>query len=264
MQRLTNPAKERLDKGELAIGMGVRGLRGVEVARLMKSAGFDWLFIDLEHGSTSVETACQISVAALDAGIAPLVRVPAGELALGARCLDGGALGVVIPHVDTAEQARALVDAFRFPPLGHRSIGGAYPHFGFASRPVDEVVAGLDNATLVVAMIETPVAVENADRIAAVPGLDVLLIGTNDLCLEMGIPGQLDHERVKAAFATVLGACKRHGKIPALGGIYGRELLARYLGLGFRMVLAGNDISLLHSAAQEQAKFVRGLGGAPR
>ena len=264
MQRLTNPVKQRLEKGELAIGIGVRGLRGVEVARLMKSAGFDWLFIDLEHGPTSVETAYQISVAALDAGIAPIVRVPAGELALGARCLDGGALGIVIPHVDTPEQARAMVDAFRFPPLGHRSIGGAYAHFGFASRPVIEVVSHLDNATLVVAMIETPRAVENADQIAAVPGLDVLLIGTNDLCLEMGIPGQLDHERVKAAFDTVLKACKKHGKIPALGGIYGRELLTRYLGLGFRMILAGNDISLLHSAAQEQAKFVRELGGAPR
>ena len=263
MQQLTNLLKERLDKGELAIGMGVRGLRGVEVARLMKSAGFDWLFIDLEHGSASVETACQIAVAALDAGIAPLVRVPAGELALGARCLDGGALGIVIPHVDTPEQALALVDAFRFPPLGHRSIGGAYPHFGFASRPVNEVVSSLDNATLVVAMIETPVAVENADRIAAVPGLDALLVGTNDLSLEMGIPGQLDHERVKAALVTVLNACRKHGKIPALGGIYGKDLLTRYLGLGFRMMLAGNDISLLHSAAQEQARFVRGLSGAP-
>ena len=264
MQQLTNPVKERLDKGELAIGMGVRGLRGVEVARLMKSAGFDWLFIDLEHGSASVETAGQISVAALDAGIAPFVRVPAGELALGARCLDGGALGIVIPHVDTPEQARAMVDAFRFPPLGHRSIGGAYPHFGFASRPVNEVVSGIDNATLVVAMIETPRAVENADRIAAIPGLDVLLIGTNDLCLEMGIPGQLDHERVKTAFDTVLGACRKHRKIPALGGVYGKDLLKRYLDLGFGMVLAGNDISLLYSAAQEQAKLVRGLGGTPR
>ena len=264
MQQLSNPVKERLEKGEVAIGMGVRGLRGVEVARLMKSAGYDWLFIDLEHGSTSVETASQISVAALDAGIAPLVRVPAGELALGARCLDGGALGVVIPHVDTVEQARAIADAFRFPPVGHRSIGGAYPQFGFASRPVQEIVEGLDNATLVVAMIETPLAVENADQIAGVPGVDVLLLGTNDLCLEMGIPGQLDHARVRAAFDTVLGACKKHRKIAALGGIYGKELLTRYLGLGFRMVLAGNDISLLHSAAQEQAKFVRGLGGAAR
>ncbi len=263
MQDLANPVRQRLEKGEVAIGVGIRGLRG-EAARLMKSAGYDWLFIDLEHGPASVETACQIAVAALDAGIAPLVRVPAGELALGARCLDGGALGVVIPHVDTPEQAQAMVDAFRFPPLGHRSIGGAYPHFGFGSRPVGEVISGLDGATMVIAMIETPRAVENAARIAAIQGLDGLLVGTNDLCIEMGIPGQLDHERLKQALDTVLGACKKHGKIPALGGIYGKELLERYLGLGFRMMLAGNDLSLLHGAAQAQAKFVRGLGEASR
>jgi 4-hydroxy-2-oxoheptanedioate aldolase len=264
MEQLANPVKERLKKGEIAIGVGIRGLRGVEAARLMKSAGFDWLFIDLEHGSTSVETAGQLSIAALDAGIAPIVRVPAGELALGCRCLDGGALGVVIPHVDTQEQARAMADAFRFPPAGHRSIGGAYPHFGFASRPVEEVVRGLDQATLVVAMIETPQAVENAERIAAVPGVDALLVGTNDLSLEMGIPGQLDHAKVKAALDSVLAACKKHGKTGALGGIYGKELLTRYLNLGFRMVLAGNDLSLLHSASQDQAKFVRALAGAAK
>ena len=259
MQRLTNTVRERLAQGEVAIGIGIRGVRGVEIARLMKSAGFDWLFIDLEHGSTSVETAYQISVAALDAGIAPFVRVPAGELALGARCLDGGALGVVIPHIDTPEQAQAMADAFRFPPKGHRSIGGSYPHFSFESRPIGDVVSGLDNATMVVAMIETPLAVANAERIAAVPGLDALLVGTNDLSLEMGIPGQLDHERIQAALATVLVACKKHGKIPALGGIYGKDLLSRYMGLGFRMMLAGNDISLLHTAARDQAAFVRGL-----
>lgn len=264
MQRLTNPVRERLAQGEVAIGMGVRGLRGVEVARLMKSAGYDWLFIDLEHGSTSVETAGQIAIAALDAGIAPIVRVPAGELALGARCLDGGALGIVIPHVDTPEQARAMVDAYRFPPVGHRSIGGAYPHFGFASRPIEEVVRDLDAATLVVAMIETPLAVENAERIAAVPGVDALLVGTNDLSLEMGIAGQLDHARMRAALDTVLAACRKHDRIAALGGIYGKELITRYLGLGFRMMLAGNDLSVLHSAAQEQARFVRSLDGTPR
>jgi 2-keto-3-deoxy-L-rhamnonate aldolase RhmA len=92
-----------------------------------------------------------------------------------------------------------------------------------------------------------------------VPGLDALLVGTNDLSLEMGIPGQLDHPRLQEALATILAACKKHGKIPALGGIYGKDLLSRYMALGFRMVLAGNDISLLHSAASEQAKFVRGL-----
>ena len=258
MQRIANPAKERLTRGELAIGMGVRGVRGVEVARVMKTAGYDFLFIDLEHGATSVETAFQISVAALDAGIAPLVRVPHGELALGTRCLDGGGLGLVIPHVDGADEARAMVDAFKFAPLGRRSIGGAYPQFGFAPTPAAEVVSGLNDATLLVAMIETPRAVQNAEQIAAVAGIDVLLMGTNDLCLEMGIPGKLEDERVVSAIDTVVGACRKHGKWPGLGGVYGRELMKRYVGRGMRFVLAGNDISLLLAAAQEQATFARG------
>jgi 2-keto-3-deoxy-L-rhamnonate aldolase RhmA len=258
VQRIANPAKDRLTRGELAIGMGVRGLRGVEVARVMKTAGYDFLFIDLEHGATSVETAFQISVAALDAGIAPLVRVPHGELAMGTRCLDAGGLGLVIPHVDSADEARAMVDAFKFAPLGRRSIGGAYPQFGFASVPAAEVVSGLNDATLVVAMIETPRAVQNAEHIAAVPGIDVLLMGTNDLCLEMGIPGKLEDERVVSAIDTVVAACRKHGKWPGLGGVYGRELMKRYVGRGMRFVLAGNDISLLLAAAQEQASFARG------
>ncbi|HEY7758701.1 MAG TPA: aldolase/citrate lyase family protein [Burkholderiales bacterium] len=258
MQRIVNPAKERLTRGELAIGMGVRGVRGVEVARVMKTAGYDFLFIDLEHGATSVETAFQISVAALDAGIAPLVRVPHGELAMGTRCLDGGGLGLVIPHVDGANEARAMVDAFKFAPLGRRSIGGAYPQFGFAPTPAADVVSGLNDATLLVAMIETPRAVQNAEQIAGVAGIDVLLMGTNDLCLEMGIPGKLDDERVVSAIDTVVAACRKHGKWPGLGGVYGRELMKRYIGRGMRFVLTGNDVSLLLSAAQEQASFARG------
>jgi 4-hydroxy-2-oxoheptanedioate aldolase len=258
MQRVTNAAKDRLTQGVLAIGVGVRAVRGVEIARIMKTVGFDFLFIDLEHGATSVETAYSISVAALDAGIAPFIRVPHGELALGTRCLDGGGLGVVIPHVDTPDEARAMVDAFKFQPLGHRSIGGAYPQFGFAPVPAKEVVTALNDATLVVAMIETPKAVENAEQIASVPGIDVLLMGTNDLCLEMGIPGQLDNERVVAAIDTVVRACQKHGKWPGLGGVYVRDLAKRYIGRGMRFVLAGNDISLLMNAAQEQATFVRG------
>src|SRR5262245_23732808 len=224
MPAIVNPAKQHLQQGQLALGIGLRAVRGVEVARLMKTAGYDFLFIDLEHGATSVETAFQISVGALDAGIAPLIRVPHGELALGTRCLDGGGLGVVIPHVDTPEEARAMVDAFRFQPIGHRSIAGGYPQFGFAAAPVKDVVTGLNDATLVVAMIETPRAVENAEKIAAVPGIDVLLMGTNDLCLELGIPGQLDHEKVVSAIDTVVSACQKNDKWPGLGGVYGREL----------------------------------------
>ncbi len=257
MPRIINVAKEKLHQGTLSIGMGVRTVRGVEIARIMKTAGFDWLFIDLEHGATSTETAFQISVAALDAGIAPLVRIPSGELAMGTRCLDGGALGIVVPHVDTPEEARAIVNAFKFAPLGKRSIGGGYPQFGFAPTPAKEVVSELNDATLVVAMMETPKAIENADAIAAVPGIDVLLMGTNDLCLEMGIPGQLDNEKVVAAIDSVIAACKQHGKWPGLGGVYGKELLKRYVARGMRFILSGNDTSLLLAAGQDQASFVR-------
>lgn len=254
---IKNIAKERLVAGELSIGMGVKAVRGVEIARIMKTAGYDWLFIDLEHGPTSVETAYQISIAALDANIAPIVRVPHGELALATRCLDGGALGIVIPHVDTADEARAMVNAFRYQPLGHRSIAGGYPQFGFAPTPAAQVTKEMNDATLVIAMIETPRAVENAAEIAAVPGIDVLLMGTNDLCMEMGIPGQLDNERLVAAIQAVLDACKRHGKWAGLGGIYGKELLKRYIDLGMQMILAGNDLPLLVAAATEHANFVR-------
>lgn len=257
-----NPVKQRLAQGGIAIGMGIRALRSAEAARLMKSAGYDWLFIDLEHGPTSMENAYSICVAALDAGIAPIVRVPAGELTMGARCLDGGALGVVIPHVDTPEQAKAMADAFRFPPVGHRSIAGGYPHFGFAPVATTEVVKGLNEATLVVAMIETPLAVENAEKIAAVPGIDALLIGTNDLALEMGIPGEIEDARVVAAIERVIAACNKHGKSAALGGVYAREPLQRYIARGLRMVLAGNDLGVMFKAAQEQAGFVRGLEAA--
>ena len=254
---IKNIAKERLVAGELSIGMGVKALRGVEIARIMKTAGYDWLFIDLEHGPTSVETAFQISVAALDAGIAPIVRVPQGELTMATRCLDGGALGIVIPHVDTAEEARAMVDAFRYRPLGHRSIAGGYPQFGFAPTPAAQVTKEMNDATLVIAMIETPRAVENAEAIAAVPGIDVLLIGTNDLCLEMDIPGKLDDARIGAAVQTLVNACKRNGKWAGLGGVYGKELLKRYINQGMQMILAGNDLPLLVAAATEQASFVR-------
>ena len=257
MSRVNNVAKEQLLKGALSVGVGVRGVRGVEIARIMKTAGYDWLFIDLEHGATSTETAYQISVAALDAGIAPIVRIPNGELAMGTRCLDGGALGVVVPHVDTPEEARSIVNAFKFAPLGKRSIGGGYPQFGFAAVPAKDVVTDLNDATLVIAMLETPTAIENAEKIAAVPGIDVLLMGTNDLCLEMGIPGQLDSDRVVAAIDTVVAACKKHGKWPGLGGVYGKDLMKRYIGRGIRFVLAGNDISLLLTAAQDQAHHVR-------
>jgi 2-keto-3-deoxy-L-rhamnonate aldolase RhmA len=254
---LTNPLRARLAAGGIAAGIGTKLVGGVELAPLMRAAGFDWLFIDLEHGKLSVETACDLATASLAAGIAPIVRIPAGQYWLGARVLDGGALGIVMPHVDTPEQAQAMVDAFRFAPLGHRSMSGNYPHFGFASVPTAAAAPALDAATFLIAMIETPQAVEAAESIAAVPGLDALLVGCSDLSAEMGIPGQVGHERIAGALERVVAGCRKHGKVPGVGGAYAEALLRRYTGLGMRIALAGNDASLLVEAAKARAELVR-------
>src|SRR5918912_4202649 len=120
MATLRNAARDRLDKGELALGVILRQARTVDIAPIMKAAGYDWLFLDLEHNSMDLDTAVQIAVAALGAGIALIVRVPAGQFWLATRVLDGGALGIVIPHVDTADEAREIADRLRYPPQGHR------------------------------------------------------------------------------------------------------------------------------------------------
>src|SRR5947208_15655855 len=121
---LRNAARDRLDKGELALGVILRQARTVDIAPIMQAAGYDWLFLDLEHNSMDLDMAVQISVAALGVGIAPVVRVPARQLWMATRVLDGGGLGIVMPHVDTPEEAQAVVRALRYPPQGHRSVAG--------------------------------------------------------------------------------------------------------------------------------------------
>src|SRR5215469_10975936 len=112
---LRNIARERLEQGQLALGVGIRMTRSVEIAKAMAAAGFDWLFLDMEHGVMSLEACAQIAVAALDAGIAPFARVPNGEYAIATRALDNGALGIVMPHLDSAEEAKEVVNRLKYP-----------------------------------------------------------------------------------------------------------------------------------------------------
>lgn len=261
MPLLAHDALKKIRAGrELSLGLGVHHMRGSAVPLLAKAAGFDWLFIDAEHGFISTPEIAQICLAALPQGVVPIVRICSGEFAEGTRALDNGALGLVIPHVDTPGQARALVDAFRFAPMGHRSTGGTNAQFGYRPPAAAEAQKILNAEVLIIPMIETPQAVENADAIAAIPGIDALLIGTNDLTLEMGISGQIGHERIKAAYATVAAACKRHGKVLGMGGVYDQELATRYIGMGARLILGANDHSLLLNAATQRVEFLRGLG----
>ena len=234
---LRNAARERLDAGELALGVILRQARTVDIAPIMQAAGYDWLFLDLEHNSMDLDTAVQIST----------------------RLLDGGALGIVMPHVDTPEQARQIAEALRYPPQGHRSVAGGLPHLGYAKHGLAETCAAINAATLVVVMLETPTAIANAAAIAAVPGIDSLLIGTNDLAMELGIPGGFADERIVAAYRSVIDACRAHGKFAGVGGIADRELLRRYVEMGVRLVLPGSDLSFMSTAASECAAAMRAL-----
>jgi 4-hydroxy-2-oxoheptanedioate aldolase len=259
MAQTINAAKTRLRKGELAIGCGIRLVRNVDIIKIMKAAGFDWLFLDLEHGSMSIETACELAVAAQDSGVAPIVRVPYGQLTMATRVLDGGALGIVIPHVDTAEEAREIADKLRYPPRGHRSVGGSEAQFDYAPPPLAEMTKAIDDNTLITVMIETPKAVQNAEAIAAVPGIDCLLVGSSDLSMELGIPGDRGHLKIQESVDKVVAACRKHGKWPGMGGAYSDELLKLYTGKGMQLLLAGNDMPLMIAATKALQGRVRAM-----
>ena len=257
--KITNTAKNRLESGELALGIGLRQARTVDIGKIMKTCGYDWLFIDMEHNSMSIDTAAQISVAAQDAGVAPIVRVPGFQHFHATRALDGGAQGVVVPHVDTAEVAAEMVSNCKYPPVGHRSVTGRLPQVNFEAHPQDEVTRSVNNATLVVVMVETPTAVENVEAIAAVPGVDSVLVGTNDLCTEMGIPGAVGDARIQEIMERVVAACRAHGKHPGLGGVYEPPLMERYIRMGMRLILCGNDLTMMMAAAQERSARMRSI-----
>ncbi len=252
-----NVAREKLEAGQLSLGVGIRMTRSVEIAKAMAVAGFDWLFLDMEHGVMSLEACAQISAAALDAGIAPIARVPNPEFAIATRALDNGTLGIVMPHVDSAVEATEVVNRLKYPPVGHRSMGGIGPHYGLRSASTGEAAQALNAANLTVVMLETPTAIRNADEIAAVPGVDVLLIGTNDLCAEMGIPGDFGNERVAEAYRAMIAACKKHNKFPGMAGIYNEQIMTRYIDMGARFILSGQDAQFMMAGAAQRTGALR-------
>src|SRR6266446_6087485 len=194
-----NNVKEKLARGEVVASITVRLARSIEIARIAKTAGFDSIYVDVEHSSLSLETTSQICIAALEIGVAPFVRVPSTRPEHVSRALDGGALGVIAPHIRSAEEAREVVASAKFPPFGERSTGGGLPHLHYRSFPAAEANAAMNDATMVVVQFETADAIERAEEIAAVEGVDMVLMGTNDLLADMGLPGQFEHERAREA-----------------------------------------------------------------
>jgi len=243
-----DPLRVKLAAGGVAAGLVVSHSRTPNIARIAASCGFHWLFIDLEHGASSLEIASQTCVAALDAGITPFVRVPENSPGWIGRALDGG-----------AADAKRAVDAARYPPVGLRSLSGLLPQFNYRAMPAREQMAKAEAMTFVAGIVETKEAIEQIDTIAAVPGLDALQVGTSDLSVSLGVPGELDHASVQDAVRRTIEACTRHGKIAAVGGAYRPDWLRLYSNMGVRMMLVGNDLSLLVGALRERTVLAETL-----
>jgi 4-hydroxy-2-oxoheptanedioate aldolase len=257
---MKNPVKEKLARGELVASMTVRLVSGIEIVPIAKSAGFDSLYIDLEHSSLTLHATSQISIMALEAGIPALVRVPANTPEYISRVLDGGALGVIAPGVCSAEEARAVVAAARYPPAGSRGLVAGLPHFGFRSVPAAEALPALNEATLVMVQCESAASLEATEDIVAIDGIDMVMIGSNDLLADLGLAGQYDHPKLAQAYERVIAACRRRGKHVGVGGLATRpDLVAKFVQLGARYVSTGTDLAFLAAECARRARQVKEL-----
>ncbi|WWC60734.1 uncharacterized protein I303_103310 [Kwoniella dejecticola CBS 10117] len=251
-----NPLKEKLDAGVLAHALSIKIVSSIEVLGFAKSAGYDACLIDLEHSPFGLETTNQLSCAALSLGLTPIVRVPANTSDWISRTLDGGAQAIIVPHVNSAAEAANVVKYARFAPLGERSATGTMPMLRYANVPAKFANPICNDLVTVICMIETERALEDVDSIAAVEGVDVLLIGCGDLTSDMGIPGDMGNPRVEAAFDKVAAAARKvsvNGRKVSVGfgGLHNRlDLVEKFAKKNdnARFVMAGADNTFLLQA----------------
>jgi 2-dehydro-3-deoxyglucarate aldolase/4-hydroxy-2-oxoheptanedioate aldolase len=253
----TNPVKQKLAAGASAFGSMIFEFFTPGMPRLLKNAGAEYAMYCMEHTGASYETLKPQFALCRALGVAPLVRVPGTEYDFIARALDCGALGVMVPLVDTAEQAKFIVSCTRYPPAGgRRGAAFGFAHDDFEGGDVVAKMKAIHERTLVIAMIETRSGLENVDAIAAVPGVDVLWLGHFDLSNFLGIPGDFANPVFQDAIRRISGAAKKHGKAAgymAASAALGKE----YLGHGFRMIATGTDQGMLQEATRAMLEGMR-------
>jgi 2-keto-3-deoxy-L-rhamnonate aldolase RhmA len=256
---IRNPAKERLEAGELALGLIVRLARSGDVARIARSSGLDFVFIDIQHAIYSLETISHIAQAALGCGITAMVRMRSCRDPDVSVLLDGGVTGIVFPDVNTADDARAGVNACKYAPIGRRSATSGYPLFDFKPVPQAQAISIMNRNTLVVCMIETLEGLANVEEIAAVVGVDVLLVGLTDLLTSMGKPGALGDPEAMAAVERIAAACKASGIYFGVGGDTNLERQKIYIELGSQFIPTQSDGAFLMAGATRAAGDLRAL-----
>ncbi len=257
----TNRVKEALRAGKAQLGVGWSQFRSPDVARILATAGFDWAFIDAEHGGFDIETIQDICLVAALAGITPIVRVAAIEYSLIARALDCGAQGIILPRVESVDLLTKAVGWTKFPPEGTRGYGLGGPQLGYRARNFTDVIRHMNAATLVVLQIETVRAFEAREDLLSVPGIDAVLIGPADLSISLGVPGEFQHPLMVETIEAVRNACVRHGIAP---GVHMRSpALAKFwIEHGMLFVSCGNEVSFLQERTSEVAAQLRSSANA--
>jgi 2-keto-3-deoxy-L-rhamnonate aldolase RhmA len=252
-----NTVRQALKDGKLQLGAGVSQLRSPEVARVYAAAGFEWAFVDTEHGGFGIETVQDFCRVANLVGLAPIVRVADMQYPLVSRALDCGAQGIIFPRVESPELLAQAVRWARFPPEGVRGFGLGGPQLAYQRHTFADVIQHTNANTLVVLQIETVAAFEARDELLSVPGIDAVLIGPADLSVSLGIPGDFENPRMLQTIEAIRDSCVAHGVAP---GIHLRSaaLAKSWFPRGMLFLSFGNDISFLYERASELVAHVRG------
>ena len=241
--------REKIKNGDKIVGTLAQVVRNPALMMLAKNADLDFVMYDCEHGSFNFEALHDAMLMGKALGVGGFVRVPVGTKDYVSRALDCGAIGVMVPMVETAGQAEDLVKYAKYPPVGRRGFATACAHTSYRGDVHAKVISDGNNQVITIAQIETKPAIENIDAIASVEGLDVLLVGPADLSISLGIPGDIMNPIELEAIGRVAAACKKHNIAFGMHG--GRELLAKFAA----------DISLLMSSMDTEflASGLRGV-----
>lgn len=241
----------RVPVGHMIMEFGTRG-----IAKLLESADLDFVVIDMEHNGFDAERIADLMAWLKATPLAPFVRVPQGLYHFLARTMDAGALGVMVGNVETPEQAREMVNAVKYAPLGARAVGLGTAHTDYAMPDPAAYFREANDNTTVICQIESVRGVQNAETIAALPGVDVLWVGHFDLTQSMGIPGKFEDPRFIDALQRVVAAASNCGKAAALQpGNF--EQAEKWLSLGFHAVSWKTDIALYRGALQSEIRSLR-------
>jgi 2-keto-3-deoxy-L-rhamnonate aldolase RhmA len=251
-----NSVKKALKEGKVQYGCGFQQIRSVEVPKMLAAAGFDWTFIDGEHGGFGIETLQDLFHASVAVGLSPIVRVADMQYALVARALDCGAQGVLFPRVESAELLERAVSWTKFPPVGVRGFGLAATHIGYERATIPQILDHMNENVMVVLQIETALAVEKRDELLSVPGIDAVLVGPVDLSISLGVPGDFENPKMVEAMEKIRDSCIKHGVAP---GTQTRTLaLAKFWKQrGMIFLGCGSETGFLFDKASETAAALR-------